>query len=402
MVQNITRHQLVLLCAFFVSLSHSFVAPNKVSLSTPLLLSHPQKEWRRAYNECLVRFASSSLPFDDCDSLFTESPVLIFQQLVGHDRDSPALVRVEELQRWDELQDLLADEDISQTELEDMVAEITKDKGTNNDKLDEASFVLLYKMIEDLFVYENNEDTTDIEIAPVELAGSGSEDQRSLPNKQGELLSFLTDIIPSGPNKLPCGIDCTDKEREIIAKMVSDLEGVSNNLVLKNNGKIAATDLIGDWDLLYTNSKAMIINKSLSGLVGSPSQQAEFSGVRQRLTGSKFLGFVEYIETFNAGTEESFDVKITGEWELKEDRNPRTGQPATAIKMDPDKIEYGSVYGMTEQAPVTQLGGGLSQGASWQSLGPIKLLDIIYLTADLQIARGNSNIQAIFVWKKRK
>jgi hypothetical protein len=85
-----------------------------------------------------------------------------------------------------------------------------------------------------------------------------------------------------------------------------------------------------------------------------------------------------------------------------EDRNTFTGQPATAIKVDPDNITYGSGYGMTEQAPVVQLGGGLSQGASWQSLGPIKLLDIIYLTNNLQIVRGKSNTEAIFVSKRSK
>lgn len=70
------------------------------------------------------------------------------------------------------------------------------------------------------------------------------------------------------------------------------------------------------------------------------------------------------------------------------------------IKVDPTNIEYGAGYSMTEQAPVVQLGGGLSQAASWQSLGPIKLLDIIYLTQDLQIVRGNSNPEALFVWKR--
>ena len=116
----------------------------------------------------------------------------------------------------------------------------------------------------------------------------------------------------------------------------------------------------------------------------------------------RFLGFVEYVETFNADLhdEETFDVVIKGEWMLREERNPFTGEPATAIQFDPEKIEYGSGYSMTEQAPVVQLGGGLSQGASWQSLGPVKLLDIIYLTDNVQIARGNSNLETIFVFRK--
>jgi len=116
----------------------------------------------------------------------------------------------------------------------------------------------------------------------------------------------------------------------------------------------------------------------------------------------RFLGFVEFIETFNAGTEEVFEVQIKGEWELQTNRNYYTSQPAMMIKVEPTDIVYGAGYSMTEQAPVVQLGGGLSQAASWQSLGPIKLLDIIYMTADLQIVRGNSNPEAIFVWKRNQ
>jgi hypothetical protein len=119
----------------------------------------------------------------------------------------------------------------------------------------------------------------------------------------------------------------------------------------------------------------------------------------------RFLGIVEYIETFNAGTEESFDVNITGEWMLNMDRNPYTGQPATVIKVDPLKMVYGAAsqfMASDDAPPVVQVGGGFSQTASWQSFGPIKLLDIIYLTEDLQITRGNSNMEAIFVSKKCK
>lgn len=373
MVPKKTR--VVLLCAL-LSLAHTFV-PNRV-LSSP---------WRCRVNDGVVRFASSDdSSLGERSRTFTESSVVVFEQLaVGNDS---SFVEVEDLKQWGELQDLLSDDDISQTELEDMFAEITKDR-TNDNKLDQAGFCLLYKSIDNLFEYDD-----DTEILNVGVNSNAA-------TTEEELLSFLSGI-ETGPDKVPCGMDCTDKEREIIARMFSDLEGSRNNLVLKKNGKLVASDLIGDWDLLYTNSKALIRNKSLSGLVGSPSKKAEFSGVKQRLSGSKFLGFVEFIETFNAGTEEAFDVTITGEWELKDERNFFTGQPATAIKVDPSAIAYGSVTGMTEEAPVVQLGGGLSQGASWQSLGPIKLLDIIYLTEDLQIVRGNSNTEAIFVWKKCK
>ena len=316
-VPNNTRHQLLaLLCTFIIGLAQSFV-PNKVLLSSPFCSSsHPQQIRCRANvnDHWSVRFASS-LPDEEQlttpEVTFTESPELMFQQLAvvgdtninnNNDDSSFLVVGMEELKQWGELQDLLSDEEITSAELEDMFEEaITKGTTKNDDKLDKAGFVLLYKSIDNLFVYEDQNAADEGEIMnvggndsvasvlEVTPTGSGSEDQKSLPNnKEDELLSFLSGIhsVPDD-DKLPCGMDCTDKEREIIANLVSDLEAEPNNLVLKQNGKIATKDLIGDWDLLYTNSKGVIMNKSLSGLGSSSSKANKFSSVRQRLTGSK-------------------------------------------------------------------------------------------------------------------
>ena len=316
-VPNNARHQLLaLICAFIIGLAHSFV-PNKVLRSSPLWSSsHPQQIGGRAKvnDHWLVRFASS-LPNEEQlttpEVTFTESPEFLFQQLAvvgdtnksnNNDDSSFLVVGMEELKQWGELQDLLSDEEITSTELEDMFAEaITKGKNNNDDKLDKDGFVLLYKSIDNLFVYEDQSTADEGEITnvggndiiaavgEVTSTESGSEDQKSLPNnKQDELLSFLSGIHSvSDDEKLPCGMDCTDKEREVIAKLVSDLEAEPNNLVLKQNGKIGTKDLIGNWDLLYTNSKGIIMNKSLSGLGSSDSKKNTFSSVRQRLTGSK-------------------------------------------------------------------------------------------------------------------
>mmetsp|Transcript_11709 Transcript_11709/g.13440 ORF Transcript_11709/g.13440 Transcript_11709/m.13440 type:complete len:459 (-) Transcript_11709:95-1471(-) len=446
------RHQLVLLCAFVIGLTQSFIvvpSNNKVS---------PKKRWcqhRSIYNNNYLAFSFLRLADDDSSlqeqavsatetastststitipqyqGTFTESPELVFHQLAvtcsnNKDSSSPLVVGVKELKQWGELQDLLSDEDITQTELEEMY---TTSRNTNNDdtgiiiknengkcddvddKLDKDGFIILYNMIDDLFDYDGDDDDGDTTVKEELINNVGVNDNDNdnnndfsagvdEPNIEDKLLSFLqTDIIVSvggtvDKDKMPCGMECTDNEREIILKMVSELKEASDNLVVLKNGNIEAKDLIGDWDLLYTSSKAMILNKSISGLTGTLSQKVEFSGVRQKLTGSKYLGFVEYIETFNVGTEEAFDVEITGEWLLRED------QPTT-LQVDPENIQYGSSYAMTEQAPVVAIGGGVSQVASWQSLGPIKLLDIIYLTPNLYIARGKSKMDAIFVWMK--
>jgi len=454
MIQNYnfhTRHQLVLLCAFVIGLAQSFiVVPNNNKVP-------PKKRWcqhRSIHNNNYLASFSLSLAGDNSSfqeqaasvtkiasatttpqyqGTFTESPELVFHRLAvtcssNKESSPPLVVGVKELKQWEELQDLLSDEDITKTELEEMVAKAIIINNTNNDdtgiiikndkcddvddKLDEVGFVILYKMIDDLFDYDedNDDGDTGVEEELINNVGVNDNDNNNdnnndfsavvdEPNIEDKLLSFLqTDIVMSvggtvDKEKLPCGMECTDNEREIILKMVSELKEASNNLVVAKNGNIEAKDLIGDWDLLYTSSKAMILNKSISGLMGTLSQKVEFSGVRQKLTGSKYLGFVEYIETFNVGTEEAFDVKISGEWLLRED------QPTT-LQVDPENIQYGSSYAMTEQAPVVAIGGGVSQVASWQSLGPIKLLDIIYLTPNLYIARGKSKMDAIFVWMK--
>jgi hypothetical protein len=66
---------------------------------------------------------------------------------------------------------------------------------------------------------------------------------------------------------------------------------------------------------------------------------AEFVRLRKTLGGSKFLGTCSYVETLGNGPE-SFDVTITGEWELKRDSNPFTNAPATALCVEPEKLVY--------------------------------------------------------------
>jgi hypothetical protein len=93
----------------------------------------------------------------------------------------------------------------------------------------------------------------------------------------------------------------------------------------------------------------------------------------------------EFTETFDAGLESAFDVTITGEWLLKGNSNPFTGAPTTAIEVLPEKIMYGSKTAKAE---------------GWASLGPIMLVDVLYLTDELQITRGVANTESIFVWRR--
>jgi hypothetical protein len=164
-----------------------------------------------------------------------------------------------------------------------MFAQTQKAPGTK-DKLDKSGFLSLYNLIDDLF-----ENDTDGEISGVDADDDGDSAGVEATGSENvlkhELLSFLSDIH-SDKNRLPCGLDFTDKERAVITRIVSGLEG-ELNLVKSKNGKIDVSDLIGEWDLLYTNSHAMIINKSLSGLGRSSSSMANFGSLTQKFTGSK-------------------------------------------------------------------------------------------------------------------
>ncbi|KAL3929094.1 MAG: hypothetical protein SGARI_004854 [Bacillariaceae sp.] len=149
-----------------------------------------------------------------------------------------------------------------------MFAEAASVDDGNDKKLDRAGFVALYKMIDDLFVYDDDDEENDVVTEQISKHEKESTKKSSLPNKQEALLSFLDDLQTmsrSAEDRIPCGMRCTDKEREIVAKMVAELETGSDtpNLVVQNNGKVEAADLVGVWDLLYTSSKAMINNKSL-------------------------------------------------------------------------------------------------------------------------------------------
>lgn len=202
------------------------------------------------------------------------------------------------------------------------------------------------------------------------------------------LFAFLQTQFALTTDRLPCGLDGTNKsDMEVILKLVETLEQdeMSNFLLQTFNGKITGTQVLGEWQLLYTSSRTMRINKSLSGLGRSSSDSANFSALQLSLSGSEFLGVMEFIELIG-GSDSVLEVKINGEWMLQPERNPFTGAPTTALRLDPEKIAYGGV--------------NKADAKDWNSLGPIKLLDILYLDEDLLITRGNVNTESIFIFER--
>jgi hypothetical protein len=106
--------------------------------------------------------------------------------------------------------------------------------------------------------------------------------------QEDRLLSLLEFIQNREEGRLFCGLDATEKEQVLVASVIGQVEQDANlNKVVLQNGKIAFQELVGDWKLLYTSSRAMIINKSLSGLGRSASEYSQFISLVQKLGGNK-------------------------------------------------------------------------------------------------------------------
>lgn len=106
--------------------------------------------------------------------------------------------------------------------------------------------------------------------------------------EQDRLLSLLGFIQNREPDRQACGLDANEREQALVAQVVGEVEADNDqNLVTTQNGKITFDQLKGEWQLLFTNSRTMIINKSLSGLGRSESDKARFVSLTLKLGGSK-------------------------------------------------------------------------------------------------------------------
>jgi len=346
--------------------------------------------------------------------IFTQSAEDVYSILVGlaqqpaasRDEDSivtrtvDLLLGIEDIKRgWVELDELIVDGELSPSELDYLYNK--SQESSSGDKLDKKGFFFLYQSIDDLFelgdddtLYNDDKEINASIVVPV------SQEEQSLPLDtvpiiassmilKEKLLSILAEVHTNDDisQTLACVFDCTDEEREVIHHLIGLMETHGpSDLVLSKRGKIDELSLMGEWDLRYTSSHAMLINRSLSGLGRSTSTKAQFQGLRKRLGGTKYLGKAEYIETFG-GEEASFDVVVTGEWILEEKRHAPPRKPSSSLRVKPEKLTYGLIT---------------NQANEWSSLGPIKLLDILYLDEDLMILRGNVNLKSFFIYQRVK
>ena len=145
------------------------------------------------------------------------------------------------------------------------------------------------------------------------------------------------------------------------------------------------SDLAGTWELLFSSSSAMKFNNGLSGLGGS-IPNGRFTGVKQKLTATKFIRDLEYIERIEVNpSSASFDVQVTGNWDLRTSVSLFTGQPSIILNLEPDRVNYGPTS---------------TRADHWKSLGPMNMLDVTYLDNDLRVMRGCTSTDSIFIWKR--
>ena len=301
-------------------------------------------------------------------------PAVLFSQLANENY----LVGQAELKRWGELQEMIFAGDLSQEELDVLVGRVEKAPGTDM-YLNEEGFCKLAEAIDDLFE-EVDDDGAD------EPEQQQQEDFREL---REELLELLEDIDKIGEEegRLLCGLDCNELEQERVLEVVGELEREAYNKVVSvsasGGGAVSNEALLGDWKLLYSSSSTMKYNEGLSGLAGGLTR---FGGLQQKIIGTKYLSDVEYTEQVIAKLGgKSFEVKITGDWELRTETSLFTGKPANVMSVTPDNVTYGTRRDKADH---------------WKSLGPMNMLLLTYVDEDLRIMRGNTSTDTLFIWKR--
>lgn len=295
------------------------------------------------------------------------SPDILFVALANAD----GLVGIDELQQWRELQEMITDGDVLESELLDIYKGVTKSE-MDLTKLEVDGFVELYTAINNLFEEEEGDGavtSTNDEIQPV--------------THKIELLDAIADLRRD--NELPCGLDATELEQREILSIVDMLENDSTNMIRSKQGIIDPQELGGEWELIYSSSSAMKFNQGLTGLGGSVPN-GRFSTLKQKLVVTKYLTDVEYIEHIETNPlSASFDVKVTGTWDIRTSVSLFTGEPSIVMNVVPDRVTYGPTS---------------TRADHWKSLGPMNMLDISYLDDSLRIMRGNTSIDTIFVFRR--
>jgi hypothetical protein len=326
------------------------------------------------------------------------SPSQIFDKI----RDASGLVDLPDLKKWDELNRMLQDGELLDSELEQLFKQAPKSPDDAT-KLDKVGFIAFAATIESLFEdVDDNKEEEDDDVddakativavssppAAAPVAAVSSPTSSSVKQDLMRALEIVNDVDLDEDQKdarLPCGLESTESEIDLILDLVDMLEKESSNIIRQRGGAIVNKDLVGTWDMVYTSSSAMKFNKGLSGLGGS-FPNGKFGGLKQTLISTKFLADVEYIEHIKVKPDTaSFDVKVTGDWDLRSSVSLFTGEPSIVMTVTPERVTYGPTS---------------TRADHWKSLGPMNMLDVTYLDEDIRIMRGNTSVENIFIFRR--
>lgn len=302
-------------------------------------------------------------------------PGVLFSQIAGENY----LVGRVELRRWGELNDMLEEGDLTPDELDALFANAEKAPGTD-DMLDEDGFCSLYDAVDALFEDEQEEESE---------AEATAQPVAAVRELKDELLEYIEDITQLADEEglQLCGLDSSELEQERVVEIVTELEREPYNRVVEldasGGGAVDREELVGSWDLVYSSSSTMKYNEGLSGLAGGLTT---FGGLRQTLSATKYLADVEYAEQVvpKLGGK-SYEVKITGDWDMRTEVSLFTGRPSNILTVLPDRVAYGPRSDKADH---------------WKSLGPLNLLVLSYLDEDIRIMRGNTSTDTLFIWRR--
>eukprot|EP00531_Pseudo-nitzschia_arenysensis_P018878 CAMPEP_0116149322 /NCGR_PEP_ID=MMETSP0329-20121206/18871_1 /TAXON_ID=697910 /ORGANISM="Pseudo-nitzschia arenysensis, Strain B593" /LENGTH=340 /DNA_ID=CAMNT_0003645599 /DNA_START=323 /DNA_END=1345 /DNA_ORIENTATION=+ len=299
-------------------------------------------------------------------SVFSKSPSKVFRELTQGDgvlRLDDIYSSTDNVCRWDELDEIIQDGDLLVKEMETLYNTAMSNDGGG---LDLEGFKKFYKSIDELFDDddEDEDDDESFEEPEVKSNADNLDTEIEKSNTNQDLVSYIEEVqqqecdsegVQIGKRR-PWGLDCTDKEREKISELIdlvskdensNILTGGSNNNGLPMSGKDLVKYLLGTWDLKYTNSRTMIINKSLSGLGRSTSEMARNLGLQMKLSGNYYFGKAEFVESFGSsedvedeGDAVMLEAIVTGEWlvETGTRMNYKTGRPSVSLRVEVETI----------------------------------------------------------------
>ncbi len=142
------------------------------------------------------------------EPLFSQRPAAVFAQITS---GSANAVGLDDLARWGELQELLEDGEILNSEVQSFYDAACRG---GEQGLDEAGFEAMYDMIDNLFEDDVVDDVVEEDSA----------------TKEEELIALLTKInsqAEASADKLPCGMDCKDEMREAVSDLIEQLRAKS-------------------------------------------------------------------------------------------------------------------------------------------------------------------------------